>query len=105
MSEAGAGHNSGVAADQLRAFVQRIERAEDEKRDIAEQIKDIYAEAKGSGFDTKTIREVVRLRRMKPADRSEREELLEVYKAALGMVADLPLGQAALAAVRAGHAG
>lgn len=95
---AGAGHNSeGVAADRLRSFVQRIERAEDEKRDIAEQIKDIYAEAKGSGFDIKTIREVVRLRRMKPADRSEREELLEIYKAALGMIADLPLGQAALA--------
>lgn len=97
MSEAGAGHNSGVAADQLRAFVQRIERAEDEKRDIAEQIKDIYAEAKGSGFDIKTLREVVRLRRMKPADRSEREELLEIYKAALGMLSDTPLGQAALA--------
>ena len=80
---AGAG---GVAADRLRSFVERLERLEDEKRDVAEQIKDVFAEAKGEGFDIKTMRQVLKLRRMKPADRSEQEELLEIYKNALGMM-------------------
>ena len=94
----GPGHNSeGVAAERLKSFVQRLEKLDEEKRDIAEQMKDVMAEAKSEGFDVRTIREVLRLRRMKPADRSEREELLEIYKNALGMIADLPLGQAALA--------
>ena len=76
----------GVAADRLRSFVERLERLEDEKRDVAEQIKDVFAEAKGEGFDIKTMRQVLKLRRMKPADRSEQEELLEIYKNALGMM-------------------
>lgn len=98
MSEAKVGHNSeGVAADRLRSFVSRLEKLDEEKADILEAIKDVKAEAKGEGFDLKTLNEILRLRRMKPADRSEREELLEIYKAALGMLSGTPLGDAALA--------
>lgn len=95
--EAGAGHNSGVAADRLRSFVQRLERLAEEKADILEQIKDVKAEAKSEGFDLKTLNEVLRLRKLSAADRSEREELLDLYKAALGMLDGTPLGDAALA--------
>jgi uncharacterized protein (UPF0335 family) len=76
---------AGVAAERLKGFIERLERLEDERRDVAEQIKDVFAEAKGEGFDIKTMRQVLKLRKMKPHDRSEQEELLEVYKAALGM--------------------
>ena len=75
----------GVAAERLTSFIERLERLEDEKRDVTDQIKDVFAEAKGEGFDIKTMRQVLKLRRMKPHDRSEQEELLEVYQAALGM--------------------
>lgn len=75
----------GVAAERLKSFVERLERLEDEKRELLDQIKDVLAEAKGEGFDVKTLRQVLKLRKMKPHDRSEQEELLEVYKAALGM--------------------
>lgn len=75
----------GVAVERLTSFIERLERLEDEKRDTADQIKDVFAEAKGEGFDIKTMRQVLKLRRLKPHDRSEQEELLEVYKAALGM--------------------
>jgi uncharacterized protein (UPF0335 family) len=75
----------GVAAGRLKSFVERLERLEDEKRDIAEQLKDVMAEAKGEGFDVKTLRQVLKLRKMKPHDRTEQEELLEIYMAALGM--------------------
>lgn len=88
----------GVAAERLQSFVQRLERLHDEKQEVADQITDVMKEAKSEGFDLPTIREILRLRRMKPTDRSEREELLEVYKAALGMLADLPLGVAAVEA-------
>jgi uncharacterized protein (UPF0335 family) len=76
---------ASVAAERLKSFIERLERLEDEKRDVAEQIKDVFAEARGEGFDIKTMRQVLKLRRMKPHDRSEQEELLETYKAALGM--------------------
>lgn len=75
----------GIAADRLRQIVERIERLEDERREVAEQIKEVLSEAKGEGFDVKILKQVLRLRRMKPHDRSEQEELLELYKAALGM--------------------
>jgi uncharacterized protein (UPF0335 family) len=75
----------GVAVERLKSFVERLERLEDEKSDVADQIKDVFAEAKGEGFDIKILRQVLKLRKMKPHDRSEQEELLEVYKAALGM--------------------
>lgn len=75
----------GIAADRLRSFIERIERLEEEKKGLADDIKDIYAEAKGTGFDVKIIRQVVRLRKKAKEERQEEEELLELYKAALGM--------------------
>jgi uncharacterized protein (UPF0335 family) len=76
----------GIAGERLRQLVEKIERLEDEKREVGEQIKEVMAEAKGEGFDVKVLRQVLKLRRMKPHDRSEQEELLELYKAAIGMV-------------------
>lgn len=75
----------GIAADQLASYVERIERLEEEKANIAADIKEVYAEAKGMGFDTKIMRQVVRLRKMEEHERSEQEEILELYKRALGM--------------------
>ena len=86
------------AKDQLKAFVERVERLEEEKKAIADDIRDVYAEAKGNGFDVKTLRTVVRLRKQDANERAEAEALLETYLHALGMLADLPLGQAAIAA-------
>ncbi len=74
-----------VAAGQLRALIERIERLEEEKRTLSEDIKDIYAEAKGTGFDTKAIKTIVALRRLDSAEREEAETILELYMAALGM--------------------
>lgn len=74
-----------VAQDQLRAFVERIERMEEEKKAIADDIKEIYAEAKGNGFDTKVLRQIVRIRKQDHSERMEQEALLELYMAALGM--------------------
>ena len=71
---------------ELRQFIERLEHLEQEKKDIAEQIKEVMAEAKGRGFDTATIRKIISLRRKKPDDRAEEEAILEVYLAALGMV-------------------
>ncbi|MEO1110504.1 MAG: DUF2312 domain-containing protein [Pseudomonadota bacterium] len=75
----------GVAADQLRAFVERIERLEEEKKVIADDIKDVYAEAKGNGYDVKILRKVVALRKKQPHERSEEEAVLDLYMHALGM--------------------
>lgn len=75
----------GVAGDQLRSFIERIETLEDEKRELQEQIKEVFNEARGEGFDVKVMRQVLKLRRMKPHDRSEQEELLDLYKSAIGM--------------------
>ena len=75
-----------VAAGQLRALIERIERLEEEKKTIADDIKDVYAEAKGTGFDTTAIRALVRLRKQDQAERQEEETILDLYKAALGMV-------------------
>lgn len=77
--------SSDVAADQLRLFIERIERLEDEKRGIAEDIRDVYSEAKSTGFDVKTMREIVKLRRMEAAARQEREALLHTYGTQLGL--------------------
>lgn len=88
----GSGHNSGgsnntyrVVSDELRAFVERIERLEAEKKDLAEAHKEVMAEAKSRGYDTKIIRKVVALRKREPDDISEEEAVLEMYKEALGM--------------------
>jgi uncharacterized protein (UPF0335 family) len=75
-----------VAADQLKSFIERIERLEEEKAGIAGDIKEIYAEAKGNGFDTKALRKIVSLRKKDFNERKEEEAILELYMQALGMV-------------------
>ena len=74
-----------VSADQLRLIIERIERLEEEKKGNSDDIKDVYGEAKAAGYDTKTIRQIVRLRKMENHVRQEAEALLETYKAALGI--------------------
>ena len=74
-----------IAADELRLLIERIERLEEEKKAIADDVKDVYAEAKARGYDTKTIRAIIRLRKMENHVREEAEALLETYKAALGL--------------------
>ena len=74
------------AKDQLKAIIERIERLEEEKKATSEDIKDVYAEAKGNGFDTKALRTIVRMRKMDGAERREQEEILETYMHALGML-------------------
>jgi uncharacterized protein (UPF0335 family) len=90
------GHNSAVAADELRQFIERVERLEAEKAGIASDIKDVYAELKGRGFDAAAIRTIVKMRTEDAGKRAEREAILELYMQALGMLADTPLGQAAI---------
>ena len=74
-----------VAAGQLRAFIERIERLEEEKQTIADDIKEVFAEAKGTGFDTKAMRTIIRLRKKDQNERQEEEAILDLYMAALGM--------------------
>jgi len=74
-----------VAADELRTFVERVERMDAEKSDIADQTKEVMSEAKGRGYDTKVIRKLVALRKKDPAEISEEEAVLELYREALGM--------------------
>ncbi|MCG6119419.1 MAG: DUF2312 domain-containing protein [Blastomonas sp.] len=73
------------ADDQLRLFIERIERLEEEKKGVADDIRDTYAEAKSQGYDPKIMRQIVRLRKMEPHDRQEMELILDTYKAALGL--------------------
>ena len=91
------GHNSGLdpveratgtmfAKDQLRSIIERVEHLEEEKREIAEQTKEVYAEAKGNGFDVKALRTIIRLRKQDPNERQEAETILETYMQALGML-------------------
>ncbi len=75
----------GIAADRLRTFVERIERLEEEKAAITADIREVYAEAKGTGFNAKILRQIVRLRRLDQADRREEEAMLELYKRALDL--------------------
>jgi uncharacterized protein (UPF0335 family) len=82
--EAGIGHNS-IACDDLRLLIERVERLEEEKKAIADDVKEVYGEAKARGYDTKTMREIVRLRKMETQARQERDALLETYRAALGL--------------------
>ncbi|MEI6986194.1 MAG: DUF2312 domain-containing protein [Rhodospirillaceae bacterium] len=84
-SPAGSNDVGGIAAAQLRSFVERIERLEEEKKGIADDIKDLYLEAKGQGFDVKVMRKIISLRKRSKEDRQEEEQLLELYKSALGM--------------------
>ena len=75
-----------IAGDQLKAFVERLERLEEEKQSLADDIKDVYAEAKANGFDTKILRQVIRMRQQDASERAEMESLLELYCSALGMM-------------------
>lgn len=77
--------SDNISAEQLRLLIERIERLEEEKQGIADDIKDVYGEAKSTGFDTKTMRAIVRLRKMEKHHRDEAEMLLETYKQALGL--------------------
>lgn len=74
-----------VAVAQLRAFIERIERLEEEKKTISDDIKEVYSEAKNSGFDTKAIRAIIRLRKKEDGERQEEEAMIDLYKDALGM--------------------
>ena len=74
-----------ISADRLKSFVERIEKLEEERQALSSDIRDVYSEAKGVGYDVKTMRKVVSLRKMDAADRAEQETLLDVYKHALGM--------------------
>ena len=80
---------ASFAKDQLKSIVERIERLEEEKQALADDIKEVYAEAKGEGFDTKIMRQVIRIRKIDEADLHEQEELIDVYKRALGMLPDI----------------
>ncbi len=75
----------GIAADRLRSLVDRIERLEEERKALGNDIKDIYAEAKSAGFDVKVLRQLIRIRKQEPAEIEEQETLLDVYRRALGM--------------------
>lgn len=75
----------GVAGKRLTAFIERIERLEEEKSGLSDDLKDVYAEAKGVGFDVITVRRIIKLRKMDPDKRREQDELLELYKSAVGM--------------------
>jgi len=77
--------SGGIAADRLRSFIERIERLEEEKAGLTADIREVYAEAKGTGFDSKVMRQIIRLRRMDSADRQEQEALLDVYRRAIGL--------------------
>ena len=76
----------GVSSAHLQAFVERIERLEEEKSEISEQVREVFGEAKANGFDVKIIRQVLKLRKMETQERQEQEELLDLYLAALGMI-------------------
>lgn len=81
-----AGEVAGVAGKRLLSFLERIERLDEEKAALAEDIKEVYAEAKGVGFDTKTMRRIIKLRKMEPEKRREQDDLLDLYKSAIGML-------------------
>jgi uncharacterized protein (UPF0335 family) len=76
----------GIASAQLKSFIERIERLEDEKRALGEDIKEVYAEAKGTGFDVKIMRQIIKIRKMDKDEHDEQESLLDLYKRALGML-------------------
>lgn len=76
----------GIAAEQLRQFIERVERLEEEKAALMQDIRDVFAEAKSSGFDPKVMRQIIRIRKMEESERDEQETLLDLYKQALGML-------------------
>lgn len=88
MTEPNNSNGNGIAGDQLRAFIERIERLEEEKKVIGDDIKDVYAEAKGTGFNTKILRKVIALRKKTAAEREEEAAILDLYMHALGMAGE-----------------
>ena len=86
MEEVATTGDVNVAAAELRQFIERIERLEEEKQTIADDIRDVYAESKGNGFDVKALRAIIRLRKQDPDERVEQETILETYMQALGML-------------------
>ncbi len=80
----------GVAADHLRSYIERIERLEEEKKALADDIREVFAEAKGTGFDVKAMRAILKLRKMDKADYQEQEYMIDLYKHALGMLEAVP---------------
>lgn len=81
---------TSFARDQLKSIVERVERLEEEKKALADDIRDIFAEAKANGFDTKVLRQVIRMRKQDRTERQEQEAILELYLHALGMIFDAP---------------
>ena len=79
------GSTGGIAAGRLKSYVERIERLEEERSALSADIREVYSEAKGAGFDTKIMRQVIRLRKLDKPERQEQDELLELYRRALGM--------------------
>ena len=79
----------GVAGDQLRSFIERVERLEEEKANIAADIREVFAEAKGTGFDIKAMRGIIKLRKMEASERDEQEHMLDLYRRVLGMLPGL----------------
>jgi len=92
------GHNS--EDKRLQSFISRVERLNEERKAIGDDIREVMAEAKSAGFDTKIMRKIIAERKMDAAARAEQEALMETYRAALGMISDLPLGEAALKAAQ-----
>ena len=83
-----AGCRGGIAGAQLKSFIERIERLEEEKQALGEDIKEVYAEAKGTGFEPKIMRQILKIRKMDKDEHDEQESLLDIYKRALGMLPD-----------------
>jgi uncharacterized protein (UPF0335 family) len=79
------GHNSGISSERLRSFVKRIEKLQEDKDAVGEDLKEVYSEAKSTGFDVTIIRHIVRIRKIEVEKRREQEELLDLYRSALGM--------------------
>jgi uncharacterized protein (UPF0335 family) len=86
MDDAAASHLTEATKEKLRQTIDRIERLEEEKKEIAEQVKEVYAEAKAFGFDTKALRQVIKIRKIDRAEREEQEMVLDTYLAALGEI-------------------
>lgn len=92
----GIGHNAGFSNGQLKSVIERIERLEEEKQTFTDDIRDVYAEAKGNGFDVKALRAIIRIRKQDADKRKEMQAIIDTYMHALGMLSDTPLGQAAI---------
>lgn len=98
MPDIGKDHNEvgGLAADRLISFCERIERLEEEKATLGADIREVYSESKSAGYDVPTLRKIIKERKKDRAQRDEEEALLDLYRRAVGLLADTPLGQAAV---------